>query len=213
VTRLLVLFLSFGALLAAAEAPSITPDQALKNLFDGNARYVTNKAIHPDQTTARRIEVVAGQHPFAVVLGCADSRVPPELIFDQGLGDLFVLRVAGNIASPEILGSIEYAVEHLGIPLVMVLGHEKCGAVKATADHAHGDIHVGTLVKAIEPAVQEARLQKGDLIHNAVACNVKRGVRIIQTATPELKKLIAAGKLKVIGADYDLATGKVELVK
>jgi carbonic anhydrase len=210
---LLAVFLSLGPLLAAAEAPAVTPDQALKNLFDGNARYVLSRAIHPDQTTARRIEVAAGQHPFAVILGCADSRVPPELIFDQGLGDLFVVRVAGNIASPEILGSIEYAVEHLGIPLVMVLGHEKCGAVKATADHERGDVHVGTLVKAIEPAVEEARKQKGDLIHNAVACNVRRAVQIIRTATPTMKGLVAAGKLKVIGADYDLATGKVDLVR
>jgi carbonic anhydrase len=211
--RTLLALLAVPALLAAAEHASVSPDQALKNLMDGNARFVASKTVHPDQSTARRIEVVAGQHPFAAILGCADSRVPPELIFDQGLGDLFVVRVAGNVATAEVLGSIEYAVEHLGIPIVMVLGHENCGAIKATADHEHGDIHVNSLVKAIQPAVNEARLQKGDLIHNAVACNVKRTVGAIRVATPTLKKLIASGKLKVVAADYDLATGRVELLK
>jgi carbonic anhydrase len=209
----LAVLLASCALLSGADAPALSPDAALKNLLDGNDRYVASKAVHPDQTTKRRVEVAAGQHPFAVVLGCADSRVPPELIFDQGLGDLFVIRVAGNVASPEVLGSVEYAVEHLGVPVVMVLGHEKCGAVKATAEHEHGDIHVAALVKAIEPAVHEAQQQKGDLIHNAVACNVKNAARTIATATPTLKNLIASGKLQVVGADYDLATGKVDLLK
>jgi carbonic anhydrase len=209
----LTVVLASCAVLMAANEPALSPDEALKNLLDGNARYVASKSVHPDQTTKRRTEVAAGQHPFAVILGCADSRVPPELIFDQGLGDLFVIRVAGNVASAEVLGSVEYAVEHLGVPVVMVLGHEKCGAVKATAEHEDGDVHVASLVKAIEPAVHEARQQKGDLVHNAVACNVKNAARTIAAATPTLKSLIAAGKLKVIGADYDLATGKVDLLK
>jgi carbonic anhydrase len=191
----------------------MTAEKALKTLQEGNSRYIASRSTHPDQSAARRREIATGQHPFAVVLGCADSRVPPEVIFDQGLGDLFTVRVAGNIASAEVLGSIEYAVEHLHVPLVVVLGHEKCGAVAATAHHESGFFHVSSLVRVIEPAVEEAKTQPGDLIHNAVACNIRNGVRTISSATPELKKLIEEGKLRVIGADYDLESGRVELLK
>jgi carbonic anhydrase len=121
--------------LAADEVMAgVSPDDARTQLMQGNARYVAAKMKHPTQSAERRIEVAKGQHPVAVVLGCADSRVPPELLFDQGLGDLFTVRVAGNIADDAVIGSIEYALEHLGATLVMVLGHERCGAVQAAVD-------------------------------------------------------------------------------
>ncbi|HEY4484757.1 MAG TPA: carbonic anhydrase, partial [Nitrospiria bacterium] len=118
----------------ASEGHGLNPDKALTMLMEGNARYVEGKMLHPNQAADRMGELAKGQHPFAVILGCADSRVPPEIVFDQGLGDLFVLRVAGNIADDAVIGSIEYAVEHLGTTLVFVLGHERCGAVSAAVE-------------------------------------------------------------------------------
>src|SRR3954451_10886779 len=129
---LATLFLAFGVAAWGQEAASgLSADQALSRLLAGNERFVAHKERHPDESAGRRRELVSGQHPFAVILGCSDSRVAPELLFDEGLGDLFVIRVAGNIVDDDILASIEYAVEHLGTKLVVVLGHEKCGAVSA----------------------------------------------------------------------------------
>ena len=134
-----------------------TPDQAMTMLTDGNARFVAGKLTHPHETAERRTEVAKGQKPFAVILACADSRVGPEVIFDAGLGDLFVVRVAGNIADDTVLGSIEYAVEHLGSPLIVVCGHERCGAVQATVDTLKSNQpppgHLGALIDPIKPAV------------------------------------------------------------
>lgn len=137
---------------AVNSSPAVTNgDEALARLMEGNARYVSAKLNHPDQTLQRRAEVASGQHPFAIILTCADSRVPPELLFDQGLGDLFVVRVAGNIVDDDILGSIEYGVGELATPLVMVLGHERCGAVKATVESVEqgGEVpgHIGAWFK------------------------------------------------------------------
>src|SRR6476661_5513416 len=128
-TALMFLCVEAGAL--SGETAALSADDALAKLMAGNQRYTRHKEQHPDESLARRKELIGGQHPFAIVLGCADSRVSPELLFDQGLGDLFVIRVAGNIADDAILGSIEYAIEHLGAKLILVLGHEKCGAVSA----------------------------------------------------------------------------------
>ena len=167
---------------------------------------------HPNQTTARRTEITGGQHPFAVIVGCSDSRVPPEIIFDQGLGDLFVIRLAGHVISDEALGSIEYALEHLGTRLIMVLGHDNCGAV--TAAVKGGDIpgHIGSIVKAIAPAVKKAKNQPGDLLENAIRENVAMVVEQLRSSSPLLAHLVKDGILKIIGAYYRLDDGKVTLV-
>ena len=140
----------------------VSPDQALARLMDGNRRYSQNKEQHPDETLARRMELQSSQHPFAVILSCSDSRVPPELIFDQGLGDLFVIRVAGNIVDDDGLGSIEYAVEHLGTKLIVVLGHEKCGAVSAAVASETAPGHLTALFAAIRPSVLATASSPGD---------------------------------------------------
>ncbi len=181
--------------------------------MEGNRRHAQHRERHPDMEVKRRHDLATtGQHPFAVILGCADSRVPPELLFDQGLGDLFVIRDAGNVIDDEVLGSIEYAVEHLGVRLVMVLGHEKCGAVSAAVagGAAHG--HIKALVDAIKPAVDESATQPGDKVHNCVLANVRRTARLIRESEPTLKELAASGRIQVVAADYDMYSGKVELL-
>jgi len=191
--------------------------EALERLLTGNRRFATGAPTFPNQTPARRQELVAGQKPFAAILGCSDSRVPPEIIFDQGLGDLFVVRVAGDIVDNASLGSLEYAVEHLGVPLILVLGHSGCGAVQAAvAGGAHeGSIHV--LVAAIEPAVEVARLEPGPLLENAVRANVQLVVRQLRSAGPVLAPSEShdkplAGDLQILGALYDLASGVVTIL-
>ncbi len=206
----LTIFLTASAL--AEEGPGLSPDQALQKLMDGNKRYVTNKVLHPDATPERRAELAKGQHPYAVVLGCADSRVPPEIIFDEGLGDIFVVRVAGNIADDAVLGSIEYAVEHLGAPLVLVLGHESCGAVKATVEGGEAPGHIGSLIEEIKPAVEMAKKEKGDLLNNAIKDNVRLVVAELKESKPILSELVEKRKIKIVGGRYDLDTGVVEMV-
>ncbi len=198
-----------GADAHAKPAAAIDP---LTKLIEGNKRFVSMALSHPDQSTTQRLRLSTGQKPFAIVLGCSDSRVPPEVVFDQGLGDLFVIRVAGNVVDPVILASIEYAAGHLGSPLIVVLGHERCGAVHATAvgDEPHG--HLGSLVELLQPAVAEAKSLTGDVVENAVRINVKRMVTSLRTSKPVLAELVEAGKLKIVGARYDLDTGEVEFM-
>jgi carbonic anhydrase len=181
--------------------------------MDGNRRYARHKEQHPDESLARRKELEGNQHPFAVILSCSDSRVPPELIFDQGLGDLFVIRVAGNIAGDDELGSIEYAVEHLQTKLVMVLGHEKCGAITAAVEAANEPGHLKTLIAAIRPSVEETRDLPGDKIHNCVLANARRVARQIRESEPVLKDLIQKERVKVVAADYALDSGVVTLLE
>lgn len=181
--------------------------------MDGNARYVKHKEKHPDMSFARRRELdLDGQHPYAVILGCADSRVPPELIFDEGLGDLFVIRDAGNVVDDEVLGSIEYAVEHLGVQLVMVLGHEKCGAVSAAlvSDKAPG--HIQKVVDSILPAIKEARTLPGDQVHNCVVANAKHVAMQVKTSEPILRLAVETNRIQVVAANYHLDTGVVEIL-
>lgn len=191
---------------------TISSDQALKELMNGNERFVTAKLTHPNQTAARRSEVAGGQHPFAIILGCADSRLSPEIIFDQGLGDVFVIRVAGNIIDDAIVGSIEYAAEHLHAPLIVVLGHSNCGAVAATVAGGELDGHLPSLAKAIKPAVDQARNQAGDLLDNAVRANARMVAEQLNASEPILAKLVRSGQLKVVAARYDLSTGRVTLL-
>jgi carbonic anhydrase len=188
-------------------------DQALKTLTDGNKRYASLKQKHPNQGLKRRAEVSKGQKPFAVIVGCSDSRIPPEILFDQGLGDIFVIRVAGNIVDDVALGSIEYAVDHLNAKLVIILGHSKCGAVTATVQGGEAHGHIGSIVKAIVPAVKKAKGKKGDLTDNAIRTNVECVVKQVKTSAPVLAKLVRAGKIKVVGAYYSIDTGLVEILK
>ena len=187
-------------------------DQALARLMEGNKRYVRHKEQHPDESMARRKELETSQHPFAVILGCADSRVPPELLFDQGLGDLFVIRVAGNLVDDDVLGSIEYAVEHLDTKLIMVLGHEKCGAVSAAVEGGDVPGHLKALVEAIQPSVDATRNDPGDRVHNCVIANARRVAGQIRASEPVLKEAVDKGGLKVVAADYALDSGKVNLL-
>jgi carbonic anhydrase len=206
------LVLSGGAAWAQTSGVPVSADDALSRLMAGNQRYVRHKEQHPDESPARRKELVGGQSPFAVVLGCADSRVSPELLFDQGLGDLFVIRVAGNIVDDAILGSIEYAVEHLGTKLIVVLGHEKCGAVSAAVEGGEAAGHLKALVTAIRPSVEATASDAGDKVHNCVIANARRVARQIRESQPILKEYVERKGLKVVAADYPLDTWKVSLL-
>lgn len=181
----------------------------MKRLMDGNQRYVAQKSTHPNQTAGRRIELAKGQEPFAAVIGCSDSRVPPEIIFDQGLGDLFVIRVAGNILDDVVIGSVEYAIEHLSLQLIVVLGHSKCGAVAAAIEGGQSSDHTISLIEAISPAVEKAKSLSGDVLTNAIKANVEMVVAKLKSSEPILAERVKEGKLEIIGAFYDLGTGKV----
>ncbi|MDD1474959.1 carbonic anhydrase, partial [Dolichospermum sp. ST_sed4] len=190
---------------------NITPDAALKALLDGNDRFAKQKRRYKNQGYARLQEVAKGQKPFASILGCADSRVPAEIVFDQGLGDLFVCRVAGNLATPEEIGSLEYGSLVLGSKVIMILGHERCGAVDATVKGEEVPGKIGSLLAAIKPAVKKSQGQPGDKLENAVKANVLVQIETLKSS-PVLAKLIAANKLTIVGSHYDLDTGKVSLV-
>lgn len=198
--------------LVAQEMQVPTGAEALARLMEGNKRFVTRKAQHPDQTLAHLREVESGQHPFAVVLSCSDSRVSPEIVFDQGLGDLFVIRVAGNVTDDTVIGSIEYAVEHLKAPLVVVLGHQGCGAVQAAVSANQEANHIHSFVQAIQPLVEEARRQPGDAVENCVRLNVAHVVKQLQASQPILAELSHKSKLRIVGAYYSLHTGAVTLL-
>jgi len=187
----------------------VTPDSALAELKAGNAHHVQHKHQHPHETVQRQRELVKGQHPHAEVLSCADSRVPPEIVFDQGLGDLFIVRVAGNVVTDTELASLEYGAEHLHIPLLVVMGHEHCGAVTAAVEGGSPEGHIGTLVDLLRPAVDQARTMTGDKVENAVRANVQLVVKQLRSSTPILSELVAHNKLKIVGGVYSLDTGKV----
>jgi carbonic anhydrase len=192
------------------ERPGVAPAEAISKLKEGNSRYVSGNLQHPGQTPERRTELANSQHPFAIIVSCSDSRVPPEIVFDQGLGDLFVLRVAGNVINDESLGSIEYAVDHLGTRLIVVLGHQRCGAVEAAkktiAARGKAPGHIQSLVKAIQPAVEATA--KDDL-ETSIKANVKHVVQSLRSSTPVLKARVDSGDLQVTGAYYSLDTGAV----
>ena len=192
------------------------PAQDWQRLLDGNSRFVSGQLKHPNQNSARRSEVAAGQKPFAVVIGCSDSRTSPEILFDQGLGDLFVIRLAGNIVDDAALGSVEFAVAKLGARLIVVLGHEKCGAVQATVGVVNGGAvpagHIGSIVEAIKPAAAAVKGREGDAVDNVLRENVHEIVERLRISAPVLAPLVKEGHLQVVGARYDLDEGKVELV-
>jgi len=198
---------------AHPEQPTVAPADAVSKLKEGNGRYTSGNLQHPGQTMERRAELTKDQHPFAVILSCSDSRVPPEIVFDQGLGDLFVVRVAGNVIDDHGLGSIEYAVDHLGARLIVVLGHQSCGAVKAAKETiaAKGKApgHIQSLVTAIQPVV-EATVK--DDLDTTIKANVKHVVQALRSSTPILKAKVDSGDVQVIGGYYSLDTGAVTLL-
>lgn len=189
----------------------------LTTLMEGNKRFMENHPIHPDQTLERIRNLKKGQHPFAVVVSCSDSRVPPELVFDQGLGDLFVIRNAGNIIGDYELGSVEYAVEHLHTPLVIVLGHTLCGAIGAFIEHKHDSIpnHIQKIVDYIkaEPEEMELREDIPNYYAEAIKANVLHGVHILRESEPVLAELVKNNQVTIVGFIFDLETGKINLVK
>ena len=217
---------------AHAEQPIVPPTEAMSRLKEGNGRYTSGNQQHPHESSeertymaansyenlgmtaaeaaTRRAELTKSQHPFAIVLSCSDSRVPPEIVFDQGLGDLFVIRVAGNVIDDHGLGSIEYAVDHLAVRLIVVLGHQRCGAVKAAketiAAKTEAPAHIQSLVTAIQPAVEATA--KGDL-NATIEANVRNVTQALRSSTPVLKPKVDSGELKVVGVYYSLDTGAV----
>jgi carbonic anhydrase len=204
-----ILCLIFVTGIGRQAEPNVTSGTVLAELKTGNAHHVRHQYQHPHETVARQRELVGGQHPHAEILSCADSRVPPEIIFDQGLGDLFVVRVAGTVATDTEIGSLEYGAEHLHIPLLVVLGHESCGAVTAAVQGGNAEGHIAALVSLIKPAVDKTRGLPGDPIANAVRSNVQMVVQQLRSSTPVLSELVAHGKLKIVGGVYSLQTGEV----
>jgi carbonic anhydrase len=222
-----------------ADQPIVPPAEAINRLKDGNGRYTSGNpqpdessqerahmatnsyenagmtflGMTAEQAAKRRAELAKSQHPFAIIVSCSDSRVPPEMVFDEGLGDLFVLRVAGNVINDESLGSIEYAVDHLAVRLIVVLGHQRCGAVKAAKDtiaaNGKAPAHIESLVQAIRPAVEATT--KADL-EATVEANVKDVVQALRSSTPILKPKVDSGQVHVAGAYYSLDTGSVSFL-
>ena len=188
----------------------LTPNAALKRLMEGNLRFTHDKLVCADRTSDRRTATAGQQRPFAVILGCSDSRIPPEIVFDQGVGDLFVIRVAGNVVGPLELDSVEYSVIHNDSSLVIVLGHENCGAVTAVMANDTQDIEA--IASLIEPVIQTAKGRAGNPLENAIKDNVRAVVKQLRNS-PVLARFIADRKIKVVGGYYNLVSGKVELLK
>jgi carbonic anhydrase len=213
----LLVFLSINCPVAFSAATStVDSETAVKMLKEGYEHFVSLKLRYPNLSKTRRLETAAkGQHPFAAVLACSDSRVPVELIFDRGIGDLFVMRVAGNVADNNEIGTAQYAVEHIGIPLLVILGHTKCGAVTAAATHAHADGQLAELLKVMAPSVQKVESEhpglKGDaLIEEVAIANVRQVIANMLARSPALRTAHEKGTLEILGAVYDIETGKVE---
>lgn len=202
-----------SALALSGSLFAITPKEALQRLMDGNSRYVEDRLLHPDRNTERREATSATQEPFAAILGCSDSRVPPEIVFDQGVGDLFVVRVAGNVVGPVELASLEYTIKYLHSSIIVVLGHAKCGAMKAVLEGTTEDIEA--VADLIEPMIQGCKSECkpcNDLLDVCVKENARHVAKLIREQ-PLMKKYIEEQKIDVVAGYYDLATGKVEILK
>jgi len=206
-TLILVIALSRWALAADPTTPSVPPDEALSRLKAGNERFAKSKVSTGKPVAARRAETAKDQHPFAIIIGCADSRTAPEIIFDQSIGDLFVIRTAGNLVDDYALGSIEYAVDHLGTRLIVVLGHERCGAVTAALAGGSAPGHINSLVRDIQPAVAAAKGKEGDALANAIHENDAQVAKKIRSQA-QLGEF--ASQVRIVEGYYDLDTGKVE---
>ncbi len=195
----------------AVAQENMTPDQALQALMQGNQRFVNGTLENPRRNMTRLAEISKSQKPFAAILGCADSRVPSEIIFDQGFGDLFICRIAGNVATPEEIGSLEFGTLVLGAKVIMVMGHERCGAVDATIKGAQVPGQIASLLDAIKPALKNSGNQTGDELEKATKANVLFQIERLK-ASPVISQLIQEEKLTIVGGYYDLDTGRVTMV-
>ncbi len=213
ITAALVIASAFFTTAARGQdAAAPTPARALLLLKEGNSRFVTGKSPAKGTDAARRAALAKGQHPFAVVLGCADSRVAPEIIFDQGLGDLFVVRVAGNVSDPFLLGSIEYAVEHLHVPLIVVLGHENCGAVAAALTRADFPGNLGKLIKEVHVG-RDLPMERAAALPIAIKNNVVYQASQLTQRSEPLQAALMQQKIKIVSGVYRLSSGTVEWVE
>ena len=190
--------------------PERKNDMGLEDLLEGNRRFVEGKMVNPNRSSARRREASAGQHPTAVILTCSDSRVPPEILFDRGIGDLFVVRTAGNVVDDSVLGSIEYAVAHLGVRLIMVLGHTNCGAIGAALAGIEADGHMGFITRSLQAPVRSVRHLEGDIGDHASRMNVELTVAALRSSEPLLAPL--EEELTIVGCYYDIASGMVRVI-
>jgi carbonic anhydrase len=190
----------------------ISPNEAIKRLLDGNQRFIHQKPKYPDQSLEHLRLVAKAQYPFAAILGCADSRVPAEIIFDQGLGDLFVVRVAGNVVSDTVIGSLEYSTTVLGSQLIVVLGHRRCGAVAEAIKNEPLPGRIGLIIEGIKPSIERVKLRIGNQMQNAVIANIQYQTEKLQESSTILAKLLREDKLKIVGACYDIDTGEVNII-
>lgn len=208
------IFLQNNMVFANITNNNITAEEALKQLQQGNERFIQLKLKHPDADKKRRKDMLKGQHPFAVILSCSDSRVPPELIFDQGLGDIFEIRNAGNVLDEHVIGSIEYAVMHCGVKLILIMGHQDCGAIAATLSGKSETKYIKSLEDSIQPAVEECK-EKGLEINsdNVVKAHVMQDIEELLSQDSDLVKYMKENNVKIVPAYYHLDTGKVDFLE
>lgn len=209
---LLATTLAAPAIASPHASPAHDPDRVLAELADGNHQYATRSYTHSPSLARQRSGLTTTQAPKAVVVGCSDSRVPPELVFNQGLGSLFVIRSAGSALDDATIGSIEYAVEHLGVPLVIVLGHEQCGAVKAAMHEQEHPGKLGRLVNRLRPALVQVPYTPGDRVANAVRANVIHVMAQLNASEPVLAPGAREGRIKIMGGVYSLKTGRIDFL-
>lgn len=209
---LLLAFIFTSMSVNANEAKNLSADEALAKLQVGNANFVKMHLAHPNATKERRDSLVKGQHPFAIVVTCSDSRVPAEMIFDQGLGDIFVIRNAGNVLDDHVIGSIDYAVHHLGVNLVVIMGHQSCGAVGAAMATNQESKYIETIKKTIQPAIEKCKKDNCLTYENAIKTNAKLGAETLLKNDEEMEEAVKEHGVKVVPAYYNLETGKVEFM-
>ncbi len=207
------LLLAFNPLSLSAVENENPIKNSFERLIQGNQRYVNSNTVCHEDWTAKRAAQAEGQAPFAIIVTCSDSRVPPEIIFDQALGALFVVRVAGNVVDDLAVGSIEYGADILGANLILVLGHSNCGAVKAALKGMKFDNHIQNVLTAIQPAVNATKGQSGDLLEKTIRANVILVEEKLKTSKPVLANLLEKGTVRIIGAYYDLTSGKVDFLE
>ncbi len=213
-TLLFLLSANLSNSLFAQHKDEFSNNQQLKSLFEGNERFVSNNLSTKDYKKELK-EVINGQHPYAIIVSCSDSRVPPEIIFDESIGKLFIIRVAGNVIDPVTLGSIEYAAEHLHTPLLMILGHESCGAVNATIAGGETTSNIEDIIKRIEPSVEKAKQinEHSHLSDLSIEQNVKDQISYCLKDSPLLQELVHKNELTIVGAVFSISTGKVTLIE
>ncbi len=196
-----------------AQHNNLSADEALMKLTQGNERFIKLRETHPDNSKKRRQEMLKGQHPFVVILSCSDSRVPPELIFDQGLGDIFEIRNAGNVLDEHVIGSIEYAVMHCGVKLIVIMGHQDCGAIAATLSGKSETKYIKSLEDSIQPAVEDCKKHGIEVnSDNVVKAHVMQDIEELMTQDTDLVKYMKENDVKILPAYYHIDTGKVDFL-